>query len=298
MSDIERAQATWDTIDIAEVRSVAWLGVEAVNTDLWAEFSQGRGPVAVVTDLLAARRPHTDLDGAALVCGDMQSERLFFEHTPTVSFRKVAGYDLSPASLARYQPDGIEWEPHQVDCNQFELPPEAYDLVVASHGAHHVQNLEGFFAQARRSLRPGGLMYMYEWIGPTYLQIPRRNRLFATLLLLALFPSRRLRTTHTGRRKGLRYIQDPPSAFDPSEACNSLQLHPQFVANFTTIVEYRHGGLTYPMFEGIAQNLPRNERTERRTRFVVRAEKWLTRKRLVHPLFVVAVGERRESAQA
>lgn len=298
MSDLERARETWDTIDIDEVRSVAWLSVGAVNTDLWAEFSQGRGPVAVVTDLLAMRRPHSDLAGAALVCGDMQSERLFFEHTPTVTFRSVAGYDLSPVSLARYQPDGIEWEPHQVDCNTFELPADAYDLVVASHGAHHVQNLEGFFAQARRSLRPGGLMYMYEWIGPTYLQIPRRNRLFATLLLWTLFPRRRTRTTHIGRRKGLRYLQDPPSSFDPSEACNSLRLYPEFVTNFAPLVEYRHGGLTYPMFEGIAQNLSRDGRTERRARAVVRVEKWLTRRGLVHPLFVVVVGERREVRQA
>lgn len=293
MSDIERAQQTWDSIDIDEVRSVAWLSVAAVNSDIWREFSQLRGPVAVVTDLLAERGRTDGLAGASLVCGDMQSERLFFEHTPRVTFRSVDGYDLSPVSLARYVPDGIEWRPHQVDCNELELPAGAFDLVVASHGAHHVQNLHQFFAQARRSLTPGGLMYMYEWIGPTFLQIPRRNRFFARLLLWALFPSRRVRTTHMGRRKGLRYLQDKPHEFDPSEACNSLQLYPAYEANFSPIAEYRHGGLTYPMFEGIAQNLPDTERTRKRTELVVRIEKWLTRRGLVHPLFVVAVGERR-----
>lgn len=293
MSGIERARQTWDTIDISRVRSVAWLSVDTVSADIWHEFSQMRGPVAVVTDVLAERGRHDGLAGAALVCGDMQSERMFFEHTPRVTFRSVDGYDLSPVSLARYTPDGVEWRPHQLDCNELELPEAAFDLVVASHGAHHVQNLDRLFSQARRSLRPGGLMYMYEWIGPTYLQIPRRNRFFSRLLLLALFPGRRVRTTHMGRRKGIRYLQDAPHEFDPSEACNSLQLYPSFVANFVPLIEYRHGGLTYPMFEGIAQNLPDNERTRRRTRFVVRAEKWLTRHRLVHPLFVVAVGERR-----
>jgi SAM-dependent methyltransferase len=293
VSGIEKAQQTWDTIDIDLVRSVAWLSVGAVNSDIWQEFSGMRGPVAVVTDLLAERGRGDGLAGAALVCGDMQSERLFFEHTPRVTFRSVDGYDLSPVSLARYEPDGIEWRPHQLDCNELHLPEATFDLVVASHGAHHVQNLEGLFSQARRSLKPGGLMYMYEWIGPTYLQIPRRNRFFARVLLYALFPGRRLRTTHMGRRKGVRYLQDPPSEFDPSEACNSLQLYPNYEANFVPLVEYRHGGLTYPMFEGIAQNLPDDERTRRRTRLVVRVEKWLTRRRLVHPLFVVTVGERR-----
>ncbi|MFM7685858.1 MAG: class I SAM-dependent methyltransferase [Actinomycetota bacterium] len=293
MSGVERARRTWDTIDIDQVRSVAWLSVPAVSTDVWQEFSDARGPVAVVTDLLADRGFGGGLAGAALVCGDMQSERLFFEHTPRVTFRSVDGYDLSPVSLARYTPDGIEWRPHEVDCNQLELPEAAFDLVVASHGAHHVQNLDGLFREARRSLRPHGLMYMYEWIGPTYLQIPRRNRFFARVLLYTLFPGRRTRTTHMGRRKGWRYLQDAPHEFDPSEACNSLQLYPAYEANFLPLAEYRHGGLTYPMFEGISQNLPDTERIRRRTAFVVRVEKWLTRRRLVHPLFVVTVGERR-----
>jgi SAM-dependent methyltransferase len=293
VSGIERAKQTWDTIDIDQVRSVAWLSVPEVSRDIWQRFSAGRGPVEVVADLLAERGRADGLAGAALVCGDMQSERMFFEHTPRVAFASVDGYDLSPVSLARYTPDGLEWRPHQVDCNELELPEAAFDLVVASHGAHHVQQLDGFFLQARRSLKPQGLMYMYEWIGPTFLQIPRRNRLFARVLLYALFPGRRTRTTHMGRRKGLRYLQDAPHEFDPSEACNSLRLYPAFDANFEPLTEYRHGGLTYPMFEGIAQNLPDDQRTRRRVEFVVRAEHWLTRRRLVHPLFVVAVGERR-----
>ncbi|MDO8364847.1 MAG: class I SAM-dependent methyltransferase [Actinomycetota bacterium] len=294
MSDIERAEHTWDTIDIGLVRSVAWLSLEVVNKEIWAGFSDGRGPVVRTMELLAARRPGNDLVGAALVCGDMQSERMFFEHTPSVGFRKVEGYDLSQASLDRYTPDGVEWVPHKVDCNQMELPEAAYDLVVASHGAHHVQNLEGFFAQARRSLKPNGLLYMYEWIGPTYLQIPRRNRLFAKLLLIALFPKRTTRRTHVGRVKGLRFIQDPPESFDPSEACNSLQLYPEFERNFTPLAAHFHGAITYPMFEGLAQNLAQAQpRTRKRLEFVVKAEKWLTKRKLVHPLFVVAVGERK-----
>lgn len=294
MSDIERARQTWDTIDIEAVRSVAWLSIDAVGLDLWASISDGRGPVALVTDLLAARRPGDQLVGAALVCGDMQSERMFFEHTPSVTFARVDGYDLSQASLDRYTPDGVEWRPHQVDCNEMTLPEEEYDLVVASHGAHHVMNLARFFAEARRSLKPHGLMYMYEWIGPTYLQIPRRNRLVATVLLYVLFPRPRARTTHMGKVKGIRYIQDPPHEFDPSEACNSLALYPEYVRNFVPLDEYRHGGLTYPMFEGLAQNMAQSQpRTRKRLEFVVKAEKWLTRKKIIHPLFVVAVGERR-----
>ena len=35
MSDLSLAEATWDTIDIVAVRSVAWLSVELVSADIW-----------------------------------------------------------------------------------------------------------------------------------------------------------------------------------------------------------------------------------------------------------------------
>jgi hypothetical protein len=138
---------------------------------------------------------------------------------------------------------------------------------------------------------------MYEWIGPKYLQIPRRNRFVATVLLYALFPRRRTRRTHMGKVKGWRYIQDPPESFDPSEACNALRLYPEYLANFEPLAEYRHGGLTYPMFEGTAQNMAVDQpRTQRRIASVIAIERFLTRTRLIHPLFVVAAGRRREVA--
>lgn len=294
MSDLERAEQTWDNIDIEEVRAVAWLCINAVGKDIWGEFSDGLGPVHRSMELLSQRRPGDNLVGAALVCGDMQSERAFFEHTPFVKFARVEGYDLSQASLDRYTPDGIEWVPHKVDCNNLDLPKGEYDFVVASHGAHHVMNLSGFFAQARRSLKPGGLMYIYEWIGPVALNVPRRNRLFAKVLLISMFPRRRSRRTHMGLVKGLRYIHDIASPADPSEACNSLALYPEFERNFNVLAEYHHGAIAYPMFEGLAQNMKQDQpRTRRRLELAVKIERWLTKFKLVHPLFVVAVGERK-----
>lgn len=295
MSEIDRAEQTWDHMDIESVRSVAWLGVEPVGHDIWRNVGNGGGPVVLTSSLLAERGRTEGLVGAALVCGDMSSERMFFENTPGVRFREVHGYDISQASLDRYVPNGVAWVPHKVDCNELDLPEGAYDLVVASHGAHHVMNLERFFAQARRSLRPGGLFYMYEWVGPPYLRIPRRNRLAAKLLLLALFPRRSTRRTHMNRVKGIRWVLDPADpAIDPSEACNSLQLYPAFRRHFEPVSQYFHGGLSYPMFEGISQNLDQTSpNVRRRLELAVKFDRLLTRWKIVHPLFVVAVGERK-----
>lgn len=295
MGEIEQAEQVWDDMNVAAVRSVAWLGVHAVPTDIWRGFSDGSGPVVTVARMLGERHPGDaahGLVGAAVVCGDMQSERAFFERTAPITFDEVHGYDLSQTSLDRYTPDGVAWVPHKVDCNQLELPEAAFDLVVASHGAHHVMELDNLFAQARRSLRPDGLFYMYEWIGPQYLYVPRRNRWAAAVVLTTLFPSRRTRRAHTGRVKGLRWIMyqaDP--AIDPSEACNSPELLAAYRRHFEPVAEYLHGSLSYPMFEGISQNFDQSKPwVRRRLEWAVAIDRFLTRRGWVHPLFVVAVG--------
>jgi SAM-dependent methyltransferase len=222
----------------------------------------------------------------------MESERPFFEHPTQVSFSDVHGYDLSQESMSKYVPDGVAWHPHKVDCNVLELPENAFDLIVVSHGAHHIMQIDHFFEEARSSLKPGGLIYMYEWIGPEYLRVPRKNRIVATMLLLVLFPGRRTRRTHMNKVKGFRWIMDAAdSNIDPSEACNSLQLHRAFSDRFSPVLQHFHGALAYPMFEGIRQNLDEsNPWVRRRIRWVVVIERFLIRRRLVHPLFVVAIG--------
>lgn len=297
--NLARAAHTWDTIDTDQVRSVAWVSLRQVADDLNESFAPGEGPILLTHRLLADNRVVTSgLTGGALVCGDMQSEQGFFDQPwSTVDFADVHGYDLSEVSLDRFATTAFRWHPHVTDCNQLQLTPGMFDLLVASHGAHHVADLDCLFTQARAGLKPGGLMYIYEWIGPTYLQIPRRNAVVATALLLALFPRRATRTTHMGKVKGLRYLQDPPESFDPSEACNSTVLYDRFTDNFEVLAEYRHGALTYPMFEGIAPNLATEQpRTRRRIAMVLAIEKFLTRHGIISPLFTMAVGRRRPMA--
>ena len=76
-----------------------------------------------------------------------------------------------------------------------------------------------------------------------------------------------------------------PSAPDRAPRASSGQ-------NFDSVAEYRHGALSYPMFEGLSQNLNSNLATTRaRISIALKAERLLTRLKLVSPLFVVAVGQ-------
>jgi hypothetical protein len=97
-----------------------------------------------------------------------------------------------------------------------------------------------------------------------------------------------------GKLKGIHYVQDAPDSFDPSEACNATELWPQFRKYFDVVAEYRHAALSYPMFEGIAQNLALNDpSTRQRIKVIVDIERLLTRLRVVQPLFVVAIGRKK-----
>src|SRR5258706_6225380 len=118
MSDLDRAELTWDTIDIDAVRSVAWSAVDQVSADVWKQFSGGVGPTQLISQLLAKRGPKAGLRGAAVVCGDMVGERIFFEHLPDVAFDHVDGFDISRVSMDRYVPDVRQFTPPQGSCNR------------------------------------------------------------------------------------------------------------------------------------------------------------------------------------
>lgn len=283
----------WDTVDIAEVRDVSWLSIQEVSEFYGRAFESHLDPRLITDPLLEPLTAERGLRGLALVCGDMAAEYSFFVPRGPIRFESVIGVDLSQASLDRAHEyaRGFPFVARCEDANDLDLPPGSLDLAVGMHGIHHIERLPEVFDVLRRALSPGGVLYLYEWIGPEYLQIPRRNRLWARLCLLAF--SRRERTTHTGRRKGW-FLQGKAATFDPSEACNSTVLREHYTRTFASERELVFGGLLYPMFEGSARNIDMTrELTRRRVDALLRLERWLTERGWIEPLFMMAVGRPR-----
>ena len=228
-----------------------------------------------------------------MVCGDMASEKYYFHYPSSpVRFAEVTGYDLSSVSLSRVQVD-FPFNGVCEDVNQIELKPESYDLVVGSHGLHHIKNIQNLFQQAHKALRPNGLITFTEWIGPEYLQIPLRNRCVTTALLLALLPVKK-RTTHMGQVKGF-WLQYPPSEFDPSEACNSTQIMPEYEKYFHPLLKVVYGGILYPALEGLGGNFPEplTSIEKKKINLLTYLDKTLTELGVIQPLFCTTIGEKR-----
>ena len=306
---LQRTRQVWESGMHQETTlRVSWTAIpyfeEQIARQLTGPYA-GTGPHALAIAsaryawaLLQERLPapvHEALTGAVLVCGNMSAEALFFEQATGVRFQAVHGYDLSPRLLDQYCPSGLVFHAHPGDGNDLILDRSAFHLIVGCHGVHHLKNLGGCFYQAAKGLTPGGLLLLHEWIGPNYLQIPWRNRWVARVLLYLLFPSRASRTLLQGHRKG-RWIMPRPEEVDPSEACNSQDLWPQYVRFFRPLRSVFYGGLVYPMFEGLGHHYVATKWTHRaRVRVVYALERWLTKWRLIAPLFVSTIGEPRAS---
>lgn len=304
--EIRRAEQTWDSFDMDLARRVAWTSLKPIaetgSLDLPPSWDPTRYLHSQLRDRALAMVSASSIEsmtGCALVCGDMSAERYFFEPRDFVRFTDVDGFDLSSKSLQKVQLNGVAFNPHHVDCNHIELKPNRYDLIVGHHGLHHIQELSRLFEQAHRALKPSGLLFLSEWIGPNYLQIPILNKWISIALLYVFFPSRKMRTNHMGRTKGFGFIQYKKEIFDPSEACNSEVLEVELTKRFRYLKSVHFGGLCYPMFEGNAIHLDEKDAAIlKRVNWVIKIERLLTRWGIIKPLFVVGICEKKSDTIA
>jgi SAM-dependent methyltransferase len=298
---LKAAEATWDNFDLDLARRVAWTSFKLIADTGQLPLPTGHNLTTYLHSSLKERLERTtnakdvnNLVGCALVCGDMVAERYFFELKAFVSFKYVDGFDLSGESLKKVQLDNVAFVPHHTDCNLLQLEPARYDLIVGHQGLHHIQNLKNLYRQVHSGLKANGFFFLSEWIGPNYLQIPTANKIWSLALLYIFFPSKKMRTNHMGDTKGIGFLQYGKETFDPSEACNSENLESGLLDLFTYHKCVRFGGLSYPMFEGTAMHLSENDPwTLRRVRWIVAIEKVLTKLRLIKPLFLVAICEKK-----
>ena len=288
-------KAHWDHIDVDAVRDVSWLSIEWLARHYAWRFDPSMDAVGVINRQLRANHGDRskELRGLALVCGDMAAEKGYFDTRDEVCYASITGVDLSGESLSRASElmAGLPFHGLLADANRLDLAPGSLDFAVGLHGVHHIHNLGNAFFQLNQALAPNGLLFLYEWIGPPFLQIPRRNA-FVARLLLPLFSTKQ-RTTHLGDKKGA-FLQFPPERFDPSEACNSDRLVPELEHHFEIVHEVRFGSLMYPLLEGNAPNVDMTRwSVGHRLRFALRVERVLTRLRIVRPLFCMTLAKAR-----
>lgn len=135
------------------------------------------------------------------------------------------------------------------------LPPGSADVVFAHQSVHHIAALDELFVAVRRALRPGGIVHLHEFVGPTRFQWTDAQLALANGFLDGLPP--RLRRTPSGIAKGrlTRPTIAAMLAFDPTEAIRSADIPAVLRRHFDVVEERRLGGaLVHIALGDIAQN--------------------------------------------
>jgi ubiquinone/menaquinone biosynthesis C-methylase UbiE len=182
------------------------------------------------------------------------------------SCQLIHGVDVAEGAIegARKaaQDEGLDGLTYEVaDLNTSKLPKETYDAVYVHAALHHVFQLEHLLDQIKQTLKPGGLFVVYEYIGPSQMQFPRRDLELADAFLNAI-PERyrsmpRLKSV---KKEGLRWSLDRMNSSDPSESIRASEIVPLTASRF----EVRHfsyvgGTLLFLIFSEIAGNFKEND---------------------------------------
>jgi len=178
----------------------------------------------------------------------------------------IHGVDVAEGAIegARkaYQDEGLDGLTYEVaDLNTAKFPKETYEAVYVHAALHHVFQLEHLLDQIKQTLKPGGLFVVYEYIGPSQMQFPRRDLELADAFLNAIPERYRSMPRLKGLKKeGLRLSLDGMNSSDPSESIRASEIVPLTASRF----EVRHfryvgGTLLLLIFSEIAGNFKEND---------------------------------------
>jgi len=153
----------------------------------------------------------------------------------------------------------------QADINEIKLKRNHYDFVISVAALHHVADLEHVLSEINGSLKPGGLFFYDEYVGPNRMQwtdevLNEVNRILATI-------PRRFRKQVLGGRKEKeeRVSIEKMIEIDPTEAVRSEDILPLTGQYFEVLEKREYGGaIMMPLFMNIIGNFDASREEDRR----------------------------------
>lgn len=176
-------------------------------------------------------------------------------------FASIAGYDLSPSRVgianAKAHEAGLGDGVRFVCDDIFNLSahPGSYDVVILESSLHHFSPLEKVIELMKTILKPGGLVFMCEFVGPTRFQWTDRQLEIVNGILGVLPEKYRLLPDGEVWRRAVRPSLARMYLSDPSEAIESARILPLMDANFHCLQRSNAGGaILYHLFPRLLPN--------------------------------------------
>lgn len=195
-----------------------------------------------VTDTHLAGR--TGLRALSMGCGNAVGE---LEWAATGRFERIDAFDLAqqPVDEARRSAEeqGLDHIVHLSvsDVASMAMPADHYDVVLVEHALHHMAPMSTVVDRVRRTLRPGGIFCLDEFVGPTRFQWTDRQ-LAAADGLLSSIPEHLRMAFGEVKREVVRPSLARMILTDPSEAIRSAEIVPEVRSRFEVVEEHGYGG--------------------------------------------------------
>ncbi len=150
----------------------------------------------------------------------------------------MEGIDFSEDSLEQarfgaeeaHLSDRLEYRAE--DINALKLPRGRYDIVFFHGSLHHVRQIERVLTEVRQALKPGGLVYLDEYMGPSRSEWTDEDWGFARSAFDSL----------PEELKNRPDLAIPLPMDDPSESIRSSAIRPAAARFFEIIEERPYGG--------------------------------------------------------
>jgi SAM-dependent methyltransferase len=274
----EEAQRFGDQNNQA-LRGASWMAIPYFFDHVLALFDL----VGTVREHLRDR-PHPV--GLTMACGDMFGEYGFFKQ---VGVAEVDASDISEGQRAKFYEryDGKIPVNYTIgDANEIQLEPERYDVVYLQHAYHHIEALEHVADQIAKSLKPGGIFALSDYVGANFLQRTPRQRDICSAIWRTL--PERYRIGQSGRV--IENLRIPSKEnLPPYEAVRAEDimgvLHERF--EFRNYVAF--GGLLMPLFNGFVHNYTDAPEDQEFIRLMWDLDQWLINNGAVEPNFMKAI---------
>lgn len=229
MDDTARARQFWENELVASVHS-GWMHFPAVRQHIIEQIGVGYGwPMDWLLHQLQGRTFERAL---SIGCGAGSLERDLIQRGICT---RIDAFDGAIASLAIAQQEaaGMPIRYFAADFNRPVLPRGVYDAVFFHQSLHHVAKLERLLRAVMFALKPDGLVYLDEYVGPsrtwwTAARYTRERELFRELV-----------PEHARLAKELPF---PIVYGDPSEAVQSGSIREQLAVGFEIVAERGYGG--------------------------------------------------------
>jgi SAM-dependent methyltransferase len=165
--------------------------------------------------------------------------------------RRALAFDLSPRQVAEARErahragvaGAIDYRTAAME--ELDLPEGAFDGCFFHHSLHHAEDPEGLLRKLRRALRPGALLYLDEYVGPSRRQWNRRS------YAAAVDAYRQLPAT-VRRHRRLHIPGLLAKLSDPSESIASDRIVPAVEELFEVRLRRDYGGfLLHPVWQQI-----------------------------------------------